>query len=703
MNKQSARGARRRWPWFFATVAALVISCISVLLAFTSQYDLNSLKPFITRIVKERTGHDLLIHGQIEFDMDLTPSLTVEKVVLQNASRGTLPEIAKAERVEVELALLPLLRKKIEIKKVILREPNFVLETDRSGRGNVCVLNNGGLPPTGETEVPDLSFGEIDVERGVFIYKDGKTGRSVSITVHHLKAKSTRNGDRIELDMRGTYASKRFELKGWVGSMASLMAPEEPWPLDVRVRAFETELRLNGSIRSFRSAEGLALKVRGAGNSFKGIEDAFGLGRIPEVGPFKIQCDLCGKKEKTFRLSNLTFRSKAGEGRGDLQLDLSGSSPDLRGSLVWEKLDVASFISKKDAPVKATKIFPSEPLPFEYLGKMNGDLDLTVNKVVLPHTVIEALQTRLHATERLFLAKPLHFKGGGGQGSGVLQVQKEGTTLKVAAQAKVNQVDLNLLLERRSAQGKAEAEIDVTAQGVSIADLMGNLDGFVLVAVSGFRVENKYLNLMGSDFVTSLSQIFTPAEATATEINCLVSGFRITNGLAQVTAMVADTNDMVATGGGRMNLKEEQLDLTISPRPKKGLAGLSFSLSEVTRSFKLGGTFVEPSLNIDPLHTALTIGKAVGGVFLMGPAGAALAFAGQTAGEEDVCMAAMEAAREGGKAREEKREERQRSEGDQGAGKERATAHSIGESVGRLFKKMSSQPATPVDIYGGGP
>ena len=87
----------------------------------------------------------------------------------------------------------------------------------------------------------------------------------------------------------------------------------------------------------------------------------------------------------------------------------------------------------------------------------------------------------------------------------------------------------------------------------------------------------------------------------------------------------------------------------------------------------------------------------------MGPAGAALAFAGQTAGEEDVCMAAMEAAREGGKAREEKREERQRSEGDQGAGKERATAHSIGESVGRLFKKMSSQPATPVDIYGGGP
>ena len=653
-----------------------------------------------------------MILGPIEFDIDLTPSLTVEKVVLRNASWGTLPDMVRAERVEVELALFPLLRKKIEVKKVILREPNFVLETDRSGRSNVSISNTEKLASKRETGTPDVSLGEIDVEKGAFIYRDGKTGRSLSITVHRLKARGTGAGNRIELEMGGTYSSRRFELNGWVGSISSLMASEEPWLMDVRVRALETEFSLSGSIRSFSSPEGLALKVRGRGRSFKGIEEAFEVGPIPEVGPFKIQGDLSGKKDKTFRLSNLTFSSKAGDGRGDLQLDLGGSRPDLRGWLSWEKLDVTALLPKRAVPPRAIKleggqkkIFSPESLPFEYLGKMTGELDLAVDRVILPHTVLEGLKTRLRATERRFVTEFLHAEGGGGQGSGVLELGREKGTFRVAAKALVNQVDLNLLLRHGSAQGKAEAEIDVTAQGDSIAGLMGSLNGFVLVAVRGFRVENRYIRLLGSDFATNLSQIFTPAskEAVATQINCLVSGFRITDGLAQVTAMVADTDEMVATGRGRINLKEEQWDLTISPHPKRGLAGLTLSFSEVTRAFRLGGTFAEPSLNIDPLHTALTIGKAVGGVFLMGPVGAALAFAGQTAGEEDVCTAALEAARGGGKVPEERREEKRGNEDAQGTGNARAVIDSIGESVGRLLKKVSSQPARPVDVYGGGP
>ena len=87
----------------------------------------------------------------------------------------------------------------------------------------------------------------------------------------------------------------------------------------------------------------------------------------------------------------------------------------------------------------------------------------------------------------------------------------------------------------------------------------------------------------------------------------------------------------------------------------------------------------------------------------MGPVGAALAFAGQTAGEEDVCTAALEAARGGGKVPEERREEKRGNEDAQGTGNARAVIDSIGESVGRLLKKVSSQPARPLDVYGGGP
>jgi len=167
--------------------------------------------------------------------------------------------------------------------------------------------------------------------------------------------------------------------------------------------------------------------------------------------------------------------------------------------------------------------------------------------------------------------------------------------------------------------------------------------------------------------------------------------------------MVADTNEMIAIGRGRLDLKEERLDLTISSRPKKGVAGLSLSFSELARAFRVGGTFAEPSLSMDPLHTALTIGKAVGGVFLIGPAGAALAFAGQTADEEDVCMAAMEAARQDGRAPEKKTEQKPGSEAHLGTGSAKTSLQSIGDGLGGFFKKFSIGPAAAVDIYGGGP
>jgi hypothetical protein len=229
-----------------------------------------------------------------------------------------------------------------------------------------------------------------------------------------------------------------------------------------------------------------------------------------------------------------------------------------------------------------------------------------------------------------------------------------------------------------------EAEIDVTARGASVAELMRNLNGRALFAVRGFKVDNKYVKVLGSDFITNLFQVFAPAsrEANTTEINCLVSGFDITNGLAEVTAMVADTREMIVMGRGRVDLKEERLDLTISPYRKRGVVGLSFSLSEVMRVFRLGGTFARPSLEIDPLRTGLTIGKLVGGVLLMGPAGAALAFAGKTAGDEDVCMAAMEAARNSSEV---------------------PDINSVSENSVKPFKTFSSHPGTPIDGYECGP
>ena len=90
--------------------------------------------------------------------------------------------------------------------------------------------------------------------------------------------------------------------------------------------------------------------------------------------------------------------------------------------------------------------------------------------------------------------------------------------------------------------------------------------------------------------------------------------------------------------------------------PKEGIGTrvtgkLNVSLSELTRPFKLGGTLAHPSLAVDPTQTAIAVGKAIGGTMLFGPVGIAAALVGSSSGDENSCLAAIEAANKGVRAK----------------------------------------------------
>ena len=109
---------------------------------------------------------------------------------------------------------------------------------------------------------------------------------------------------------------------------------------------------------------------------------------------------------------------------------------------------------------------------------------------------------------------------------------------------------------------------------------------------------------------------------------------------------------MSVIGEGEVNLKTEELDLSMKPVPKEGIATgvagkVSLSLSELARPFKLRGTLAHPSLGIDTGRAAETIAKAVGGIVLFGPAGLAATLVRGGSGEGDLCRVALEAAEKG--------------------------------------------------------
>jgi hypothetical protein len=201
------------------------------------------------------------------------------------------------------------------------------------------------------------------------------------------------------------------------------------------------------------------------------------------------------------------------------------------------------------------------------------------------------------------------------------------------------------------------------------------------------RLNNKYLNLIGDNMAENILRLINPSKKKEdfTPVNCLVNGFEIQNGLAVCKALVLDSELMSVIGEGNVNLKEERLNLSIHPTPKEGLGTerlgkISFSLGELTKSFKLGGTLAKPSLAIDPAQALATAGKAARGAAMFGPAGILGALASPTPGDPNPCLTAYEKAK-GDKTQPAEKAEKK-------TGESKRSLEEAGKDVGQELKKL---------------
>jgi len=77
-----------RWKNRVRTVSASIVLMIAAVFVILSSYSYNDLKPEITRAVKDDTGRELTLAGDISLKIGFTPALVVKDVSFQNASLG---------------------------------------------------------------------------------------------------------------------------------------------------------------------------------------------------------------------------------------------------------------------------------------------------------------------------------------------------------------------------------------------------------------------------------------------------------------------------------------------------------------------------------------------------------------------------------------------------------------------------------------
>ena len=164
-----------RWKWVLTAATGIFIVLIVATYVVLISYDFNKIKPQITKFVKDTTGRRLALGGDLVLDIDFTPSLSVENVTFENAPWGSRSELAKIKQLKVEVALLPLIRGSIDVKQLILIEPNVLVETGPSGKSNFNFKPADTQKE--DTIIPLFAFNQVRIEKGRLKYRDGKTNR----------------------------------------------------------------------------------------------------------------------------------------------------------------------------------------------------------------------------------------------------------------------------------------------------------------------------------------------------------------------------------------------------------------------------------------------------------------------------------------------------------------------------------------------
>ncbi len=372
------------WKKILIAASLVILVLIVGIYAFLALYDFNKFKPMIARAVKDATGRELTIAGNIDFNLGIRPTLVVEDVSFQNASWSSRPSAVRVKRLEAQIAVLPLIMGNFDFVHLVLIEPDVIVEFDGAGTSNFSFDTSGEKKGGAETPPPPLIFSDVFIERGLFTYQDAQSDIKFSIRIDRLRAEIPGFGKSLEVDFEGAFNDTPFTLSGTAGPIWAWVEPGYTLPANLTLAAGGATTKINGEIRDPINFKDLAFTIAAEGSSTADIAKLAGMNAVPEFGGFKLIAKVADP-QGTLAAETLDVRVGSEE---LVEIFLDGTVKDL---LAWQGIKL-NFTARGKDLASLTKLgMPSPPRqgPFRISARITdseskvyaaNDLNLALDK-----------------------------------------------------------------------------------------------------------------------------------------------------------------------------------------------------------------------------------------------------------------------------------------------------------------------------------
>src|SRR4029453_7657863 len=559
--------------WTILGIAGSLVLLLLVAVAIAVwTVDVNQFVAPIQKKVKEATGRDLTIGGGVRLSLGLEPKLLLNNVHFSNPSWAKEKDLASVKQVEADVALLPLLQRRFEVIRLNLVDPVITLETGAGGKVNWDFGTGApSAPPIAAAGAGAASafanFGIADVviENGRLTVRDDTTGSVTRITIDRFAAQARNTASPINAEFRGKVDEVPLSLSGTLGPVDPLVQRRDPYPVTVKGQVAGRDANLGTKLRIVDGATRLE-------------ELAVGFGSSKATGEATVATG--ARKKVTLRLSSPSIALT------DLKLP-PPAPPGLAAA------------AKAQAPEKKAWIFSDEPVSFVGLVGADVDGDITIGELKLDDKQkLTDVHARFAIKDAHLDAPDLQAKTMGGTAHGSLKVDATHPaepTLALVAQA--NGLDLSALLAaggspRQVKGGKTDVTVNVTTRGTTERQWARNASGSVLVVVGPASVANS--KETESD-LGKIAQAVNPLRGAQpeTELKCVVVRLPLHDGIARVDHSIgAETRELGVLANGTIDLRDETLDLAITPRTR---IALPVDLGQMASLVRVRGSLASPS------------------------------------------------------------------------------------------------------------
>ncbi len=335
---------------------------------------------------------------------------------------------------------------------------------------------------------------------------------------------------------------------------------------------------------------------------------------------------------------------------GDLSLKRGANKRlTLKGAFTSPELDVTPLLkggkTGSSGGKSGGKLFSSDPLPFDALETVDVDLDLSIDKLVYGGVTLTDFKAPLKiGNGKLDLPLSVRYR----DRPITADIGVNGKAKSMSLDAKSSALDFGRLLSDADVtdllSAKADFGAELRGRGASLHAIAASANGQTNFALGEGSINSRAFAMVSDDLVNVL--IPNGEKGDRAKLVCALSRFDFKKGVGTSKALALETDSLVTTGSGTVNLGSEYVDLLLKPKPKNpSLVSLAFPV-------RLSGPLASPSAGLDRTGVVTGVATAVAGTALTGGVGALLPL--MSTGDQSVassggCAAlAATAAKDGG-------------------------------------------------------